>query len=79
MSIHENPAHAKSWALRCIKNMLRILDVDVVESDQCMYGLKTWGTSKAQLVLAKKPTRLMTNSESIGQELKRKCDGSHAH
>ena len=77
--IHENPAHAKSWALPCIRKMLRQMDVDVVEADQCMFGLTTWGTSKAQLVMAKKPTIFMTNSRSIGQELRCKCDGSHPH
>ena len=39
--IHENPAHAKSWALPCIRRMMRQLGVDVVETDQCMFGLKT--------------------------------------
>ena len=77
--IHENPAHAKSWALPCIRKMMRELGVDVVEIDQCMFGLKTWGSSRAHLVLAKKPTRFMTNSRSIGQELRRKCDGTHSH
>ena len=77
--IHENPAHAKSWAFPCIRKMMRELGVDVVETDQCMFGLKTWGSSKAQLVWAKKPTRFMTNSRSIGHELKRKCDGTHPH
>ena len=51
--------------------------VDVVEADQCMYGLKTWGASKSQLVFAKKPTRFMTNSQVQGRELSRKCDKSH--
>ena len=37
------------------------------------------GSSRALLVLAKKPTRFMTNSRSIGQELRRKCDGAHSH
>ena len=32
--IHENPAHAKSWALPCIKKMMRELGVDVIETDQ---------------------------------------------
>ena len=58
---------------------MKEIGVDVVEADQCMFGLKTWGPSKAQLVLAKKPTRFMTNSRSIGHELRRKCDGSHPH
>ena len=60
--LHENPAHAKSWALPCIRRMMREVGVDVVEADQCMYGLKTWGRSRAQMVLAKKPTKFMTNS-----------------
>ena len=77
--IHENLAHAKSWALPCIRRVMRELGVDVVETDQCMFGLKTWRSSRSQLVLAKKPTRFMTNSRSIGQELRRKCDGTHPH
>ena len=60
--IHENRAHAKSWALPCIRKMMKETGVDVVEVDQCMFGLKTWGLSKTQFVLAKKPTRFMTNS-----------------
>ena len=77
--IHENPAHAKSWALACIKRMAREARVQIVEADQCMFGLKTWGKSRSQLVLAKKPTKFMTNSRSMGNELRRKCDGSHPH
>ena len=53
--------------------------VYLVEADQCMFGLKTWGTSKSQLVLAKKPTRFMTTSQVLGRELSRRCDGSHEH
>ena len=77
--IHENPSHAKPWALPCSRKMMKEIGVDVVEADQCMFGLKTWGSSKAQLVLAKKPTRFMTNSRSMGHELRRKCDGTHTH
>lgn len=64
--VHENPAHAKSWGLTAIKRMMREVDVDVVEADQCMFGLKTWGKSRAQLILAKKATKFMTNSRSTG-------------
>ena len=72
-----NPAHAKSWALPCIEMMTQEVGVDVVEADQCMYGLHTWGGNRSQSVLAKKPTKFMTNSRSIGQELSKKCDGGH--
>ena len=72
--LHENPAHAKSWALPCIRKLMRDQGVCVVEADQCMFGLKTWGANKSQLVLAKKPTRFITNSQVLGRELSRRCD-----
>ena len=58
---------------------MRDQGVYVVEADQCMFGLKTWGASKSQLVLAEKPTRFMTNSQVLGRELSRKWDKSHEH
>ena len=77
--LHENPAHASSWALPVIRKMMAEVGVDVVETDQCMFGLKTWGNHKHQLVPAKKPTKFMTNSRAIGNELRRRCDKSHLH
>ena len=50
-----------------------------VEADQCMYGLKTRGQTKSQLVAAKKPTKFMTNSRALGKELGRTCDKRHEH
>ena len=44
--VHGNPAHGKSWALPCIRIMMRAVGVDVVEADQCMYGLRTWGNNR---------------------------------
>ena len=41
--IHENPAHATSWALPVIRRMMKEVGVDIAETDQCMFGLKTWG------------------------------------
>ena len=58
---------------------MREVGVMVVEADQCMFGLKTWGPNKSQLMLAKKPTRFMTNSRILGRELARKCDKTHEH
>ena len=77
--IHENPAHATSWALPVIRKMMKEVGVDVVEADQCMFGLKTWGNGRHQLVPAKKPTKFMTNSRAVGKELSRKCDKGHEH
>ena len=53
--VHENPAHAKSWAPPCIRKMARETGVQIVEADQCMFGLKTWGEHRSQLVLARSP------------------------
>ena len=64
--IHENPAHATSWALPAIRKMMKEHEVDVIETDQCMFGLKTWGSSRHQLVPARKPTKFMTNSRAVG-------------
>ena len=72
--VHENPAHATSWALPMTRRMMTEVGVDVVEADQCMFGLKTWGSSKHQLVPARKPTKFMTNSRAIASELRRRCD-----
>ena len=60
--IHENPAHATSWALPVIRKMMAEVSVDVVETGQCIFGLKTWGGNKHQLVPARKPTKFMINS-----------------
>ena len=51
----------------------------LIEADQCMFGLKTWGDGRSKLVPAKKPTKFMTNSRALGKELCRKCDNSHEH
>ena len=53
--------------------------VALVEADQCMYGLKTTGEHNKTQVPANKPTKLMTNSRALGQELSRRCDGKHEH
>ena len=72
--IHENPAHATSWALPVIRKMMAEVGVDVVETDQCMFGLKIWGGNRHHLVPAKTPTKFMTNSRAIGNELRRRFD-----
>ena len=45
--LHENPAHAKLCPPPCIKRMMREVGVDVVEADQCMSGLHTWGKDRS--------------------------------
>ena len=40
---YENLAYARSWALPCIRQIFRESSVELVEADQCMFGLKAWG------------------------------------
>ena len=77
--LHEHPSHARSWHMKEVRNLMKEQDVTLVESDKCMLGLKTWGTSKAKLKPAKKPTKFMTNSRAMGRELERACDQQHDH
>ena len=76
--LHEHPANAKSWMLKEIRQVMKMEGVEVVEADQCRFGLKTRATV-TKLMPAKKPTKFMTNSRAIGAELSRMCDGSHKH
>ena len=39
--LHEHPAHANSWALSEIERIMEVQEVDVIEADQCMFGLRT--------------------------------------
>ena len=79
MFIHEHPKGATSWGMRQIQKLAEEEEVDVVEADQCMYGLKTRGKGKSEWIPAKKPTRFLTNSRPIARELQRKCDHTHPH
>ena len=79
MFLHEHPSNATSWQLAEMKKMMRTEGVTLVEADQCMYGLKTRGGGSGKQVPAKKPTKFMTNSRTIGVELQRRCDKSHEH
>ena len=78
MFLHEQPAHAKSWMIPEIIRMMSQIGVTVVEADQCMYGLKTSGQDRKTTIHAKKPTKFMTSSRALGEELAKKRDGQHA-
>ena len=77
--LHEHPAHATSWRLPEVERVMKLNGARVVEADQCMFGLKTKGSSSKEWKAAKKPTKFMTNAWHIAEELSRKCDGSHEH
>ena len=77
--LHEHPAGATSWDMEEVRKMQQKTGVFLVTADQCMYGLVTWGKDGTTLVPAKKPTKFLTNSIEIGEELQRRCKGEHVH
>ena len=48
-------------------------------ADQCMYGLVTPTGKHGETAPAKKPTKFVSNSWCVLQELSIRCDGSHVH
>ena len=53
--LHEHPSHARSWHMKEVRNLMKEQGVTLLESDQCMFGLKTWGTSKSKLQRSRNP------------------------
>ena len=77
--LHEHPAGARSWQVPVIKNLRSLRGVDVVRGDQCQYGLTTKGESPEDRRIAMKPTKFMSNSPQMLQQLSKRCDHSHKH
>ena len=77
--LHEHPTQATSWDLPGMRRLRKREGVHVVEGDQCMFGLTTFGQKSRGAQAARKRTKFMTNSCHIANELDKKCDGSHAH
>ena len=75
--LHEHPLTAKSWKLKAIQRMLDREDVISTVIDMCQYGMTAQGEYGEQP--AKKPTRMMTNSPWLAEQLKRRCRGEHIH
>ncbi|MBV61870.1 MAG: hypothetical protein CMH65_11270 [Nevskiales bacterium] len=68
--LHENPAHAHSWSLECIQEILALPGVERVESDQCQYGQTSIHGDPVR-----KPTGWMSNSPRILTQLGERCYG----
>ena len=75
--VHEHPDGATSWNLSCMKKLLRHPRVIECKVHMCAYGMKSRDELGEGLVM--KPTRMITNSEEIANELKGKCCGGHRH
>ena len=72
--VFEHPLGADSWWEDCLQHVRSLPGVNVVETDQCMFGLKDPQSSK----LFRKPTMFMSNSEFLGL-LQRHCTHDHDH
>ena len=75
--VHEQPAQAKSWKEPEMQKMIRKEKNILTQLDQCRYGL--WIKDKHGKVLAKKPTKFLTNSPCIAEQLARRCTGVERH
>ena len=69
----EHPMGSKAWSEESVQELMKMPGVHECLVDMCAYGMKVG------LELNKKPTRFLTNSEYIAQELQRRCDGGHVH
>ena len=77
--LFEHPAHATSWELPCIKEVMKMTGVEAVVGDMCTYGLTTLGEDRKTMVPAKKLTQFMGNGHFILSELSTRCDKTHTH
>ena len=75
----EHPESANSWDIPELVEFRRLDGVMTQVADQCMYGLTTHSDVKGESLPAKKPTRFMSNSWCVLQELSVRCDKSHVH
>ena len=70
--LHEHPAWATSWGLKCVQDVLRQEDVATVIGDQCQYGQCDLEGNPIM-----KPTKWMSNSPGILSKLGQRCPGAH--
>ena len=76
--LHEHPWSAKSWWLRCVKEIMRDPRAILVKTDLCRFGMQT--TDEAgKLGPARKRTGFLTSSWALAEELTGTCEGQHRH
>ena len=75
--VFEHPLTASSWRLPSLQRLRRRAGVLETVIHQCRYGLVS--EDREGLAPAKKPTRLLTSSTAIRDELCLRCDGGHRH
>ena len=79
--LHEQPATAMSWKEEAIENLIKANpSVHLVTADQCAYGLLTPSAAEpGTMAPALKPTKFLTNSELMANQLSRRCSKDHQH
>ena len=75
--LHEHPMGAGSWKEPNMQAMAKKEKNILAKIDQCQYGL--WIKDKTGSLLAKKPTKFLTNSPGIAKHLQTRCPGEHSH
>lgn len=76
--VHEHRLGARSWNLSAMHKLMNNKEVYQIRADMCMFGMATT-SDDGQRMPVKKPTRFLTNSWAIADELDKKCDGNHRH
>ena len=76
--LHEHPASASSWREAKVQRLRQDPRVAEVVGHQCRYGLRTRGPDGAWMP-ALKPTRFLSSSEAILEQLGLRRRGTHRH
>ncbi len=74
--LHEHPHSASSWAMPEVLKMLMIDEVDVMVCDMCAFGMIIKDPDGE--ALARKRTRVMSNSPEVLKRLNKRCANAEA-
>ena len=78
--LHEHPATALSWKDDQIQALMKEIQVMTITAHQCQYGLVTPSAENKEVTMpALKPTRFITNSQCMANQLSRRCGREHVH
>ena len=77
--LHEHPATATSWKLPVVTEFCaRYPHLYAITMDMCQFGMTT-PNARGEPTPAKKPTRWLTNSPCLAEQLEQHCPGTHVH
>ena len=76
--LHEHPNTASSWRYDCMQRLIISPHVGSIVSHMCQYGMMQKDDDGIEKHV-KKPTRWLSNSPYILNELDKRCEGLHDH